>query len=118
MTKYLLNSAVITTPGIYEYYIITSEQARKWYGDGAGVVSTIGYEETANALSLLLGSPVATNRVTIKMNVGDEALVFRLVLPPGTPRIDPKDKGQNMQHVNAGHWELGLLRKIGEWAGA
>jgi len=117
VTKYLLNSAVITTPGIYEYYIITPEQARKWYGDGADIISTIGYEETANALSLLLGSPVAVNRVTIKMNVGDEALVFRLVLPPGTPRIDPKDKGQIMQHVNAGHWELGLLRKMGEWAG-
>jgi hypothetical protein len=54
------------------------------------------------------------NRITIKMNKGDEALVFRLVLPPGSPRIDPKDKGQIMQHVNAGHWELGLLRKIGE----
>ena len=117
MTKYRLNSAVITTPGVYEYYIITPEQARAWYGNGADIISTIGYEETANALSLLLGSPVAVNRVTIKMNVGDEALVFRLVLPPGSPRIDPKDKGQIMQHVSAGHWELGLLRKIAEWMG-
>jgi len=115
VTKYLLNSAVITTPGVYEYYIITPDQARKWYTPD--VVSTIGYEETASALSLLLGSPVAVNRVTIKMNVGDEALVFRLVLPPGSPRIDPKDKGQIMQHVSAGHWELGLLRKIAEWMG-
>ena len=98
---------------IRDSYIITPDQARAWYGNGAGVVSTIGYEETASALSLLLGSPVALNRVTIKMNVGDEALVFRLVLPPGSPRIDPKDKGQIMQHVNAGHWELGLLKKIG-----
>jgi len=64
VTKYLLNSAVITTPGVYEYYIITPEQARAWYGNGADIISTIGYEETANALSLLLGSPVAVNRVT------------------------------------------------------
>ncbi len=110
--KYSLNSAVITTPGVYEYRLITPRQAREWYS--ADVISTIGYEETASALSLLLGHPVAVNRITIKMNVGDEALVFRLVLPPGSPRIDPKDKGQIMQHVNAGHWELGLLRKIGE----
>ena len=112
MTKYLLNSAVITAPGVYEYYIITPDQARAWYTHD--VVSTIGYEETASALSILLDRPVATNRVAIKMNKGDVALVFRLVLPPGSPRIDPKDKGQIMQHVSAGHWELGLLRKIGE----
>jgi len=113
VTKYLLNSAVITAPGVYEYRLITPRQAREWYGNGAGVVSTIGYEETASALSYLLGSPVAVNRVTIKMYRGDEALVFRLVLPPGSPRIDPKDKGQIMQHVNAGNWELGLLKKTG-----
>jgi len=109
--KYLLNSAVITSFGLFYYSPITPEKAREWYGDGADVVSTIGYPETAEALSQLLGRPVQVNRVTISMQEGDEALVFRLVLPVGTPRIDPKDKGAIVQHVNAGHWELGLLRK-------
>jgi hypothetical protein len=109
--RYLLNSAVITTPGVYNYRLITPKEAQAWYGDGNDVISTIGYEETAEALSQLLGHPVPVNRVTIKMEVGDEALVFRLVLPPGSPRIDPKDKGAIAEHVQAGHWELGLLRK-------
>jgi hypothetical protein len=112
MTKYILNSAVLTSFGLFYYTAITSEEAREWYGDGAEVVSTIGYEETAQALSQLLGRPVPVNRVTIKMEVGDEALVFRLVLPPGSPRIDSKDKGTITQHVQAGHWELGLLRRL------
>jgi len=112
MTKYLLNSAVLTSFGFFFYSAITPEEAREWYGDGVDVVSTIGYEETAQALSQLLGRPVPVNRVTIKMESGDEALVFRLVLPPGSPRIDPKDKGTITQHVQAGHWELGLLRRL------
>jgi hypothetical protein len=112
MTKYLLNSAVLTSFGLFYYSPITPEEAREWYRDGAGVISTIGYPETAEALSQLLGRPVAVNRVTISMQEGDEALVFRLVLPAGSPRIDPKDKGQIIAHVNAGHWELGLLRRL------
>jgi len=112
MTKYLLNSAVLTSSGLYSYRLITPEKAREWYGDGADVVSTIGYPETAEALSQLLGRPVPVNRITISMQEGDEALVFRLVLPAGSPRIDPKDKGQIANHVKAGHWELGLLRRL------
>jgi hypothetical protein len=112
MTKYILNSAVLTSFGLFFYTAITPEEAREWYADGVDVVSTIGYEETAQALSQLLGRPVPVNRVTIKMESGDEALVFRLVLPPGSPRIAPQDKGAIASHVQAGHWELGLLRKL------
>jgi hypothetical protein len=110
--KYLLNSAVITAPGIYEYKLVTPEDARTWYGDGANVFSTIGYPETAEALSLMLGKPIKAIRITIEMQPGDEALVFRLTLPPGSKRIDPKDKGLIAAHVLSGYWELGLLRRV------
>lgn len=73
----------------------------------------IGYQETADALSELLGAPVPVSRVSIRMEPGDEALVFRLVLPPGTPRIAPEDKGRIRAAVVAGHWELGLLQRKG-----
>jgi hypothetical protein len=109
--RFLLNSAVITEFGTYTYERMTPEQAKAWYAAGP-VTSTIGYQETADALSELLGEPVAVNRITIKMQPGDEALVFRLVLPPGHPRIDPKDKGQIRGVIEAGFWELGLLKRI------
>ena len=109
MSRYVLNSAVITSPGRYFYRLLTPEKAREWWLKGPTPVSTIGYEETAEALSQLLNVYVPVNRITIRMQPKDEALVFRLVLPPGSPRIDPKDKGQIASHVKAGHWELGLL---------
>ncbi len=104
---YILNSAVLTSFGCYCYHEIKPEEAKRILSKG--YISTIGYEETALALSELLGLPIPVNRTTIKMQVGEKAIVFRLVLPPGSPRIDPKDKGQIMGHIKEGHWELGLL---------
>lgn len=107
MVKYILNSAVITAPGSYSYQIITADEARQWAN--GGFISTVGYEETAAALSELLGVEVPVDRRTVQMQPHDEALVFRLAFPPGTPRIDPKDKGALGRAVLAGHYELGLL---------
>lgn len=112
MKKYILNSAVITAPGTYEYRLITPEEAKAWYNQQPTPISTIGYEETATALSLLLQTTIEMNRITIKMEPGDEALVFRLVLPPGTPRIQPHEKGRIAEHIQKGHWELGLLKRL------
>lgn len=108
--RYLLNSAVLTAFGAYMYVPLSVEAAQAWLAAGP-YLSTIGYAETAEALAQLTGVPVAVNRQTIAMVGGDEAVVFRLVLPPGSPRIDPRDKGQIAGHVAAGHWELGLLRR-------
>jgi hypothetical protein len=110
MSKYLLNSAVVTAPGTYEYRLVDAEQARQWAG--SGFVSTIGYEQTADALALILGCPVPVDRRTIQMQPGDEALVFRLAFPPGTPRIDPSDKGRLSDAILQGHFELGLLTRL------
>jgi len=108
--RYLLNSAVITAEGTYAYQRVSVEEARAWYTSGP-VVSTIGYAETAAFAAELLGKPVAVNRRTIQMAVGDEALVVRIVLPPGSARIDPRDKGAIGRLMLEGHFELGLLRR-------
>jgi len=111
--RWLLNSAVITAPGKYKYRLVCPVQAREWYEAGPEVISTIGYEETAIALGVLLGTPIVVNRHTIRMEPGDQALVFRLALPPGSPRIAPGDKGALGQAVLAGHFELGVLIRTG-----
>jgi hypothetical protein len=107
--RYILNSAVLTAFGSYVYRPLTVEAARSWAADG--FVSTVGYEQTAVALSEILGMPVAVDRRTIQMLPGDEALVFRLAFPPGTPRIEPGDKGRLSAALLAGHYELGLLER-------
>ena len=108
--NYVLNSAVITSPGTYSYRLLSPDEARDWASEG--FISTVGYEQTAEALSQLLGLPVPVDRRTIQMQPGDMALVFRLAMPPGSPRIDPGDKGRLSAAVLAGHFELGLLTRI------
>lgn len=109
--RYILNSAVITSPGCYIYNLITPDEAREWIKQGP-FLSTIGYQETAKVLSEMLGIEIQVNRITIQMQKDDEALVFRIVLPPGHPRIDPANKGQIQNILGSGFFELGLLKKV------
>ncbi|MEM7820035.1 MAG: DUF1874 domain-containing protein [Candidatus Aenigmatarchaeota archaeon] len=110
---YILNSAVITTPGKYSYRLIDREYAIDLLASNQWI-STIGYESTAKAMSELVGMEIPLNRVTIRMKAGDIAIVFRIVLPEGAERIDPKDKGQLNKIIDKGWWELGLLEKLSE----
>lgn len=107
---YLLNSAVITAPGTYRYTLIKPLRARELMaGD---YVSTIGYQETADAMTRLFGLPVAVRRTTIQMAAGDQAVVFRLMLPPGAPRIAPGDKGRIGDILAARQYEIGHLERL------
>jgi len=108
---YILNSAVVTSPGTYKYCLISLNDAKAWL-DSRSWYSTIGYEQTATALEELTGIHIPVNREIITMQPGDEALVFRLSFPKGTKRIDPKQKGQLPRDFILSNCEIGLLRKI------
>ncbi|MEM2057011.1 MAG: DUF1874 domain-containing protein [Thermoproteota archaeon] len=104
--RYILNSAVITTPGAYTYRLIGAEEAKKWLSSGS-FESTLGYQETAVALSVITGIPITVNRKMVKMQAGDEALVFRL-----TCRLDdPRLKGSVGVDFVLQNCEIGILRK-------
>jgi len=108
--RYILNSAVITSPGSYQYRLLYIHQAIEWLNEGK-FKSTIGYEETAYAMSKIFDIVIPVNRCTITMKSGDEALVFRLVFPPGTPRISPENKGMLTTQFILENCEIGLLTK-------
>jgi len=104
--RYILNSAVITSPGTYTYRLISLDEAKKWLSKGP-FVSTLGYQETAMALTALTDVPCDTNRKIIQMQVSDEALVFRL-----TCRLDnPSLKGQLSTEFVLNNCEIGILKK-------
>ena len=110
--KYVLNSAVITAPGFYQYNLISREVAYNWLlEDSQEWESCIGYQETADALTKLTGIQVPVSRKIIKMKVDDEALVFRLVFPQGY-RPDPTQKGGLGTEFILTHCEMGLLRRL------
>lgn len=107
--KYILNSAVITAPGTYEYRLITPAEALAWLHAGKWE-STIGYQETAEALSKISQIQIPVNRKTITMQGGDEALVFRLVFPQGY-RPDPSKKGEMGIDFILKNSEIGIMRR-------
>jgi hypothetical protein len=108
--RYILNSAVLTSFGRFGYQPMTAAEARAWLASGP-FDSRIGYQETADALTALTGVPIDLNRTLVQMAPGDEALVFRLVLPPGTARIQPGDKGRLTPEFVLANCEIGLLRR-------
>jgi hypothetical protein len=103
MARYILNSAVITAPGRYSYRLVGIEEAKAWVSCG-DFVSAIGYAETAQALASILGVQIPVQRIEVRMEPGDEALVFRLRVRP-----EPSTKGNLGQDFLAQNTEIGLL---------
>ncbi len=71
----------------------------------------MGYVETVEALRVLTGVDVPLNRKLIKMQPGDEALVFRIAFPPGAERPDPAKKGNIGVGTILIFSEFGILKR-------
>lgn len=108
--RFLFSSAVITAPGTYRYRLITLPEARQWIEAGP-YYSTIRYAETATALAALVGRKVETRNEIVKMNPGDEALIFRLVFPPGTRGLPTDSKGKVSVSFILDNCEIGVLER-------
>jgi hypothetical protein len=105
--RYILNTAVITRPGSYHYAYLSVADGQAWLQKGE-YYSAIGYSETVDAFELVVGVKLDANRETVRMSVGDEALVFRL-----KARIPyTKTKGHLSKEFIAENFELGLLRRV------
>jgi len=103
--KYLLNSAVITGPGLYEYRLITPQEAAEWI-KAQQWESRIGYPQTADHIERLSGVRPTLSREASPMEVDDEALVVRLKY-----RVtDPAQKGA--VPIGEEDWEYGILRRL------
>jgi hypothetical protein len=113
--RYLLNSAVITAPGRYDYQLQSPEEATAWMTTGTPPRSTIGYASTAELLSSLTGQPVAVNRTPCTMEPGDEALVIRFALEyrlPAGMKTGAEGRKDAEDLFRQGKFELGLLRRL------
>ncbi len=104
--RYILNSAVITTPGRYQYRLIGIEDAKKWLNEGP-YFTTIPYWENGLALSKITGLMFFVDKTLVRMHQGDEALVFRLTCR----RIDPDLKIKLTPEFILQNCEMGILKK-------
>ena len=75
MTNYILNAAVVTNYGIFRYTKISLEETQGLLSMG-NYVCAIGHDSTAKLFSQITNHEVEPNRVQVKMNKGDNAIVF------------------------------------------
>lgn len=82
MAKYIFNTPVLTNYGVYRFLKVDLEEAKRLAEDAQ---SAVGHTGTADALSTLLGMKIKMNRVEVRMEPGDTALVFWITarLPEG-----------------------------------
>ena len=104
MTRYVLNSAVLTTPGDYSYRHVSEAQARDWLDRGP-FESAVAFEQTAAALSEIVGFVVPACRKAVFMLPDDEALIARIKMPMGEAR------GLSVEELSR-RLEIGLLRRV------
>ena len=101
---YLMNTPILTDYGVYDFSKIDVRDVKSFLE--MGFTSAVGHQGTADLLSKLLGIPVHGNRVAIKMEESDMAIVFRLKnrLPEGTVLSE--------EELSKLDYEFGLLRRM------
>ena len=110
--RYVLNSAVCSTDGVYHFKSITIDEAVYWLGLGP-YDCFLGYIDIARTLRDLTGFKFRMRRETVKMEPRDEALIYRL--QGWRPRME--EKGHIDPVEAAAMATFGLLTKLpGTWA--
>ena len=104
MAVYVMNSPVITNFGVFEFRKATPDEARELLK--GGFVSAVGHEASAHLLSKILGIEIPYNRVAIRMQKGDVAVVLWLLqrLPEGKILSD--------EEISKIQYELGILKML------
>lgn len=102
MKTYVLNSAVLTNFGGFQYDQLSPDAAKVILQ--RGFTSAIGHEPTAQALSALVSLEIPFNRIEISMQPGDQAVVFRVKQRLAEGQVLTPEEARRLE------FELGVIR--------
>lgn len=107
MSIYLLNSPILTDWGTYKFREINIQEAKFYLMHGLeNYVSAIGHEGTAEILSKLLGFKVPANCISVKMETGDKAVVFKMLERLSEGKILTSEELEKLKYT------FGILEKV------
>lgn len=80
----ILNCAICTEPGNYEFKSTSLEEVKELLQEN-DFISAIGHQSTAEVLTELIGIDIPMNRIQFSQKPGQTAIVFRLLgrIPEG-----------------------------------
>lgn len=104
MSLYILNSPILTDWGMYSFKKISPEEAKQLLQKV--FISAVGHQATAEVISQVVGVEIPTQRIQIRMEKGDKAVIFRLLT-----RL-PEGRVLSEEELNKLPFELGLLEKL------
>ena len=102
---YILNTPILTAYGTYHFAHISVSLAQELMIQEK-FTSAVGHQGTAEIISRLVNINVSMNRITIKMQPGDSAIVFRLL-----ERL-PEGKVLLVEELKSLPYEFGLLERV------
>jgi len=112
MRKFILSSPTLTAAGEYEYKRISSQQAGQWLREGV-FISAIRCPDRKLALEMVLNcGEIGFDHSNIRMNCGDEALVYRLKLNRHECKNALQSRSRIWRHVMRRKSEFWMLRRM------
>lgn len=100
--RYLLNSPVLAEFGEYKY----REPREGEVAEFATATSAVGHPGTAEVMSAVLGFQVEAQRLYVRLEPGDSALVFQV-----TERL-PEGKVLSAKELREVKYRLGVMERL------
>lgn len=102
---FVINTPILTDWGKYDFRGIFLSEVKKMLAN-ADFMSAIGHEGTATLMTKLIGIYIPVNRIQIKMDPGDEAIVFRVLV-----RL-PEGKVLSEEEISKISFSFGILKRV------
>lgn len=100
-----MNTSILTSFGKFDYSPIDLSEVVELMVNN-DYQSAIGHESTAEVMTTLTGINVVMNRITVDMQVGDSAIVFKLNARPAEGAI------LNREELERIGFSWGILKRL------